>query len=210
MAHAYDVIVIGGGYTGNLMAMVLRQKGYTVAVIESAAFPRFAIGESTTPEQNRMHAHLSRRYRIPELLALSSYPRIKAHRLPLPTWPKESFYFLMNQGTPGTDCGRPQELVHQSHAVADRPRLPHDSQRVRSVLLRTRRTLRRAGPGGSPTSRTWISPGRVTVVAENAEGTHELHGRFLVDRPAGRPTRTRSGWCCCGRSCCRAGDLRTS
>ena len=105
--------MIGGGYTGNLAAMVLRRKGYSVAVLEGAAFPRFAIGESTTPEQNRMHAYLSRRYDCPSF-SLSSYLRIKSHRLPLPTWPKESFYFLMNQGTPGTDCGQPQELVHQS------------------------------------------------------------------------------------------------
>lgn len=181
MAHAYDVIVIGGGYTGNLLAMVLRQKGYTVAVIESAAFPRFAIGESTTPEQNRMHSYLSRSYRIPELLALSSYARIKAHRLPLPTWPKESFYFLMNDGTPGTDCGRPQELVHQSTPWPIGP----DYHMIRSEFdLYFCALAERYGAqiwGVTNVKEVDLDPRRVTVVAENAEGTHELHGRFLVD-----------------------------
>jgi FADH2 O2-dependent halogenase len=181
MAHTYDVIIVGGGYTGNLSAMVLRQKGYSVAVLEGSAFPRFAIGESTTPEQNRMHAYLSRRYQIPELLSLSSYLRIKAHRLPLPTWPKESFYFLMNHGTPGTDCGHPQEIVHQSTPWPIGP----DYHMIRSEFdLYFCALAQRYGAHIWGTTRVTdvdLSPGRVVVVAQNDEGVHELRGRFLLD-----------------------------
>jgi FADH2 O2-dependent halogenase len=181
MIHSYDVAVVGGGYTGNLAAMVLRRKGYTVAVLEGAAFPRFAIGESTTPEQNRMHVHLSRRYGVPELFALSSYLRIKAHRLPLPTWPKESFYFLMNHGTPGTDCGRPQELVHQSTPWPIGP----DYHMLRSDFdVYFCALAQRYGAhiwGVTNVKELDLSPGNVTVVAEDGEGVHEIRARLLVD-----------------------------
>jgi FADH2 O2-dependent halogenase len=181
MAHEYDVVIIGGGYTGNLAAMVLRKKGYSVAVLEGSAFPRFAIGESTTPEQNRMHAYLSRRYDLPELFSLSSYLRIKSHRLPLPTWPKESFYFLMNHGTPGTDCGRPQELVHQSTPWPIGP----DYHMIRSEFdMYFCALAQRYGAdiwGVTSVKDLDLSPGRVVVTAENGEGMHELRARFLID-----------------------------
>src|SRR5262245_9813430 len=92
--HSFDAIVLGAGYTGPLLATVLGRQGYRVALVETAPLPRVAIGESSTPEQTRLHGWLARQRGIPELLPLSSYYRLKRARLPLAVWPKESFYFL--------------------------------------------------------------------------------------------------------------------
>lgn len=115
--QSFDAIVLGAGYTGPLLATVLGRQGYRVAVVETAPLPRVAIGESSTPEQNRLHGWLARRWGIPELLPLSSYYRMKRSRLPLAVWPKESFYFLAHPtALTRTDIvpGRPPELAYQT------------------------------------------------------------------------------------------------
>ena len=45
----FDVIIIGSGFAGSIMAMILRRLGRTVLVLEKGKHPRFAIGESSTP-----------------------------------------------------------------------------------------------------------------------------------------------------------------
>jgi flavin-dependent dehydrogenase len=44
-----DVVVIGGGPSGNTVATILAQKGYRVEIFERDHFPRFHIGESMIP-----------------------------------------------------------------------------------------------------------------------------------------------------------------
>lgn len=113
----FDAIVLGAGYTGPLLATVLQRQGFSVALVETAPLPRVAIGESSTPEQNRIHAYLARRWDIPELLPLSSYYRMKRSGLPLSVWPKESFYFLAHPTQlTRTDSanGRPPEFAYQT------------------------------------------------------------------------------------------------
>jgi FADH2 O2-dependent halogenase len=113
----FDAIILGAGYTGPLLATVLGRQGYRVALVETAPLPRVAIGESSTPEQTRLHAWLARRWGIPELLPLSSYYRMKRSHLPIAVWPKESFYFLAHPTRVArTDFnpGRPPELLYQT------------------------------------------------------------------------------------------------
>ena len=45
-----DVLIIGAGPSGAVTAAILVQKGYQVTMLESAAFPRFSIGESLLPQ----------------------------------------------------------------------------------------------------------------------------------------------------------------
>lgn len=44
-----DVLIIGAGPSGSVSASYLRNKGYSISIIEKASFPRFAIGESLLP-----------------------------------------------------------------------------------------------------------------------------------------------------------------
>ncbi|MEX2671491.1 MAG: NAD(P)/FAD-dependent oxidoreductase [Phycisphaeraceae bacterium] len=45
----FEVLIVGGGPTGAIAALVLARAGVRVAVVEKEAFPRFQIGESFLP-----------------------------------------------------------------------------------------------------------------------------------------------------------------
>ena len=40
-----DVVVVGSGFAGSLVALALKQRGYHVVLVERGRHPRFAIGE---------------------------------------------------------------------------------------------------------------------------------------------------------------------
>ena len=44
-----DVLVLGAGPAGSVLAHRLASRGFQVAVVESQKFPRYAIGETLTP-----------------------------------------------------------------------------------------------------------------------------------------------------------------
>ncbi len=68
MEHRADIAVIGGGFGGALMAMVARQQGHSVVLIEKGAHPRFAIGESSTPLANLFLQQIAEKFNLPQLL----------------------------------------------------------------------------------------------------------------------------------------------
>lgn len=82
-----DVVVLGSGVGGSLMALVLERIGWQPVVIDRAAHPRFAIGESSTPTANMILRDLADRYDLPRLGPLAkcgpwqeAYPEIVAGR----------------------------------------------------------------------------------------------------------------------------------
>jgi FADH2 O2-dependent halogenase len=68
-----DVAVLGSGFGGSLMALVLKQLGHQPVVIDKATHPRFVIGESSTPTANMILADLADRYNLPQLHPLAKY-----------------------------------------------------------------------------------------------------------------------------------------
>ena len=52
MPEACDVLVIGGGPGGAACATLLADRGFAVALLERAAFPREHVGESLLPRQH--------------------------------------------------------------------------------------------------------------------------------------------------------------
>ncbi len=50
--RAADIVVVGSGFGGSIMAMVCRRLGRSVVLLERGRHPRFAIGESSTPLAN--------------------------------------------------------------------------------------------------------------------------------------------------------------
>jgi FADH2 O2-dependent halogenase len=69
----YDVAIIGGGIGGSLLGTVLTRNGVRVVLFEGSPHPRFAIGESTTPDSTFRLRVLGTRYDVPEIAGLAAY-----------------------------------------------------------------------------------------------------------------------------------------
>lgn len=95
----YDVAILGGGFSGALLAWILATRGVRVLLIERERFGRFAIGESSTPMADLVLRQLADQYELPELRALSTYP----------SW-KESF--------PNLRCGKKRGFSYYHHGDA--------------------------------------------------------------------------------------------
>ena len=68
-----DIAVIGAGFSGSLIALLLKQIGLKPVLIDRGSHPRFAVGESSTPMANLILEDLARRYDLPRLAPLSNY-----------------------------------------------------------------------------------------------------------------------------------------
>jgi FADH2 O2-dependent halogenase len=67
------VVVIGSGFGGSIMSMVLRRMGKTVLMVEKGRHPRFAIGESSTPFANLLLEKIAEDYDLPFLRYFSEW-----------------------------------------------------------------------------------------------------------------------------------------
>jgi FADH2 O2-dependent halogenase len=73
LAKEYDVAILGTGVGGSMLGAILARHGQRVLLIEKSVHPRFAIGESTTPETTFLLRLLAARYSVPEIAHLSSH-----------------------------------------------------------------------------------------------------------------------------------------
>ena len=98
---AVDVVVLGSGFAGSILAMILQRQGRDVLVIDKASHPRFAIGESSTPTANMVLASLAKQYDLPRLEPLTKYGTWQATYPELTCGLKRGFsYFKHNPNTP--------------------------------------------------------------------------------------------------------------
>ncbi|MBS0202210.1 MAG: tryptophan 7-halogenase [Planctomycetes bacterium] len=68
-----DIVVIGAGFSGSLLSLLLKRIGRSCVLIDRGTHPRFAIGESSTPMANLILEDLARRYDLPRIAPLASY-----------------------------------------------------------------------------------------------------------------------------------------
>ena len=68
-----EIAIVGAGYAGSLLALVLHQLHRKPVLLEQGRHPRFAIGESSTPLANLSFEKLCRTYDLPRLTPLSKY-----------------------------------------------------------------------------------------------------------------------------------------
>ncbi len=66
-------LIIGGGFSGSLLATILAKSGFNVTLIDRERHPRFAIGESSTPTAGFILKSLVQRFDLPELVPLTKY-----------------------------------------------------------------------------------------------------------------------------------------
>jgi len=69
----YDIVVVGSGFAGSLMAMIARRLGRTVVLVDKGKHPRVVIGESSTPLANRLLEELTLRYDLPLIRPLTKW-----------------------------------------------------------------------------------------------------------------------------------------
>ncbi|HEV3146588.1 MAG TPA: hypothetical protein VGZ47_22055 [Gemmataceae bacterium] len=92
-----DVLIIGAGFAGSLMALIVQRLGLWPVLVEKGRHPRFAIGESSTPIANLVLEELARTYDLPRLLPLTKYGRWQAAYPHLACGLKRGFTFIRHE-----------------------------------------------------------------------------------------------------------------
>jgi tetracycline 7-halogenase / FADH2 O2-dependent halogenase len=88
-----EVVIVGSGFAGSLLARVLAVLGYDVVLLERGTHPRFAIGESTTPLANLSLERLGIKYGLADCYRLATHGRWMAHHPELRRGLKRGFTY---------------------------------------------------------------------------------------------------------------------
>jgi FADH2 O2-dependent halogenase len=68
-----DVAIVGSGFGGSLTALLLSRIGLSSVLVDRSSHPRFAIGESSTPNADLALLAIARAYDLPRLAPLAKY-----------------------------------------------------------------------------------------------------------------------------------------
>lgn len=68
-----DVAIVGSGFGGSLTALLLARIGRSCVLVDRSCHPRFAIGESSTPNADLALLAIARTYDLPRLAPLAKY-----------------------------------------------------------------------------------------------------------------------------------------
>jgi FADH2 O2-dependent halogenase len=115
-----DVLVVGSGFSGSIMAAALSRVGRRVALVERGRHPRFAIGESSTPLANLLLEEIADGYDLPELRAFSKWGTWQRDRPDVACGVKRGFSFFFHE--PGAPFADDEEHERQLLVAAS----PHD------------------------------------------------------------------------------------
>lgn len=92
-----DVIVVGSGFAGSIMGMILRRLGRSVLILEKGKHPRFAIGESSTPLANLLLEEIAAKYDLPDLATFSKWGTWQAAHPEIACGLKRGFTFYKHE-----------------------------------------------------------------------------------------------------------------
>jgi len=178
-----DVVIVGSGFAGSLLARILAVQGYDVVLLERGTHPRFAIGESSTPLANLSLERLGIRYGMADCYNLATHGRWLAHFPEIRRGLKRGFtYYRHHPDQPfanrGLDSERllvaasPQDSLSDTHWL----RADVDHHFVRQAIAagvdyRDRVALTSAD----------IAPDSVRVSGTRNGVPFELRANFLID-----------------------------
>jgi FADH2 O2-dependent halogenase len=66
MNEQFDVAILGAGFEGSMLGIILAYSGFKVVIIDAGTHPRFALGESTVRHTFRMIKIMAERFGVPE------------------------------------------------------------------------------------------------------------------------------------------------
>ena len=119
-----EVVVVGAGFAGTILARILHRLGVEVMLIERHEHPRFAIGESSTPLAAISLERLAQRFDMPDLGWLAAYGRWLEQLPEVRRGLKRGFTFYRHQrgidfrDSPNHEC-RLLVAASPDNAVAD-------------------------------------------------------------------------------------------
>ena len=90
----YDLAILGSGFGGSITALIAKQMGMNPVLIEKGNHPRFAVGESATPQADIALANIAKTYNLPRLQPLSRYGSWKETYPEIACGPKRGFTYI--------------------------------------------------------------------------------------------------------------------
>lgn len=183
MKDSCEVVIVGSGFAGSLLARVLTVLGYDVVLLERGVHPRFAIGESSTPLANLSLERLGARYGLADCHHLATHGRWLAHHPELRRGLKRGFTFYRHHpGQPlagrGLDSERLLVAASPDDALADTHwlRADVDHHFVREAVAAGVDYRDRVELTGAD-----IGDGSVRVSGSRSGVPFELRASFLID-----------------------------
>src|SRR6266566_7844533 len=178
-----EIVIVGSGFAGSLLARVLAVLGYDVVLLERGTHPRFAIGESSTPLANLSLERIGVRYGLSDCYNLATHGRWLAHFPELRRGLKRGFTFYRHHpdqpfANRGLDSERllvaasPHDSLSDTHWL----RADVDHHFVREAMAagvdyRDRVELTSAD----------VAPDSVRVSGTRNDAPFELRANFLID-----------------------------
>jgi flavin-dependent dehydrogenase len=160
-----DVVVVGGGPAGSTVAALLAEKGWDVAVLEKDRHPRFHIGESLLPQNNKLFERLGV---LDEVRCVGLVKNGAEFNSPHHAG-AQTFYFA-----DAIDRSAPSAFQVQ-RADLDHILIRNAARKGAAVFEETKAV------------EVTLQSGRVRVLARNPAGVQRWQARFLVDA-SGRDT----------------------
>jgi tetracycline 7-halogenase / FADH2 O2-dependent halogenase len=176
-----DVIIIGSGFAGSIMAMILRRLGRSVLILEKGKHPRFAIGESSTPLANLLLEELAAKYDLPDLATFSKWGAWQAAHPEIACGLKRGFTFYKHEFGREVDfTDRTQQLLvaaspHDRIADTHWYRPDFDAHMANKARELGADLIEEAKFELTQTDETWSARG------ESPSGNFDAESKFLID-----------------------------
>ncbi len=186
--RSVDVVVIGSGFGGSIMAMVCRRLGRSVILLEQGKHPRFAIGESSTPLANLLLEEIAQQFSLEFLAEFSKWGIWQEKHPEIACGLKRGFSFFHHQEGKAfqrfPDC-RNEFLVAASpcNALADTHWYRPDFD---DFLVRKAVELGVDYFEESRIIRFEEERQRVNLLAQRASGLLRVQARFAIDASGSR------------------------
>ena len=178
-----EVVIVGSGFAGSLLARVLAVLGYDVVLLERGTHPRFAIGESTTPLANLSLERIGARYGLADCWHMATHGRWMEHLPHLRRGLKRGFtYYRHHPHEPFADRGLDSERLLVAASADD---LLSDTHWLRADV--DHHFVREAVAAGVDyRDRTEVTRAEIADGGSRLWGTlhgepFELSARFVID-----------------------------